>query len=174
MAQNEELRDRLQAELRRAAAGVASSEGPPPVRRDATGQYVPDAEQARTLEPVLEHNVESAERAYDTALQRYFASQVDSRASQTNVAVLSPAAVPLTPYRPNIPLNMGLALRVGLGLVSELVVLLDKQVGSVRSAEEQTFAAHVPLLAVLSNDRRRAGLLPRPAHAAVRALPRPG
>jgi uncharacterized protein involved in exopolysaccharide biosynthesis len=174
VAQNEELRERLQAELHRAAAGVASSEGPPPVRRDASGQYLPDAEQARTQEPVLEHNVESAERAYDTALQRYFASQVDSRASQTNVAVLSPAAVPLTPYRPNIPLNMGLALLVGLGLGSALVVLLEKQDGRVRCAEDLTFAAHVPLLAVLSNDRRHAGLLPRPAHAAVRALPRPG
>jgi hypothetical protein len=32
----------------------------------------------------------------------------------------------------------------------------------------------LPLLAVLGNESKRAGLLPRPAGAALRALPRPG
>jgi polysaccharide biosynthesis transport protein len=123
---------------------------------------------------VLQHNVDSAERAYDTALQRYISSQVDSRASQTNVAVLSAAAVPLQPYRPNIPLNLALAVVVGFGLGCALVAMLEKLNPRVRCAEDLAAAVQLPLLAVLSNDGRRAGLLPRSADTALRALPGPG
>jgi capsular polysaccharide biosynthesis protein len=123
---------------------------------------------------VLQHNVDSAERAYDTALQRYISSQVDSRASQTNVAVLSAAAVPLQAYRPNMRLNLALAAIVGFGLGCALVAMLEKLDPRVRCAEDLALAVQLPLLAVLSNDGKHAGLLPRPADTALRALPRPG
>jgi len=176
VSQNLELRGRYQAELRKVAAGVADPDGlatPRAMSRPSTDN--PD--QARTLDPVLEHNAASAERAYDTALQRYFSSQVDSRASQTNVAVLSPAAVPLAPFRPNIPLNLALALVTGLALGCALVAWQEKQDARVRCAEDLTAALQVPLLAVLSSEGRegrRAGLLPRPPGGPLRALPGPG
>ena len=172
VSENRELRGRLQAELRKAAASVTDPDGPAP--RAAARQYAENPEQARTLEPVLQHNVESAERAYDTALQRYFSSQVDSRASETNVAVLSPATVPLTPYRPNIALNMLLALVTGLGLGGALVAWMERQDARVRCAEDLMSAVQAPLLAVLSSEERRAGLLPRPPGAPLRALAGPG
>ncbi|HEV2227948.1 MAG TPA: Wzz/FepE/Etk N-terminal domain-containing protein [Steroidobacteraceae bacterium] len=173
LSENLELRARLQAELRRAAANVANGDGPTAPRAGAV-QYAQDPAPTGVLRPVLEHNVESAERAYDTALQRYFASRVDSRAVQTNVAVLSPAAVPLAAFRPNIPLNLVLSLITGLGLGGALVALLERRDARVRCAEDLLAAVPLPLLAVLSGDGRRAGLLPRPPAAAVRALPRPG
>ena len=173
VAENLELRRRLQAELRKVAAGVADPDSPA-TPRAASHQYAENPEQARTLEPVLQHDVESAEHAYDTALQRYFASQVDSRASQTNVAVLSPAAVPLVPYRPNIPLNLALSLVTGLALGCALVAWMEIQDARVRCAEDLTLAMQVPLLAVLSSEGNRAGLLPRPSGEPLRALPGPG
>ncbi len=173
VSENLELRGRLQAELRKAAASLTDPDGPPPPRATSR-QYAENPEQARTLETVLQHNAESAERAYDTALQRYFASQVDSRASRTNVAVLSPAAVPLTPYRPNIPLNLALALVTGLALGCALVAWMERQDARVRCAEDLTSAVQAPLLAVLSSEGRRAGLLPRPPAGPLRALPGPG
>ena len=173
LSENLELRGRLQAELRKAAASAGDAQSRPALRT-ASRQYADDPEATRTLEPVLQHNVDSAERAYDTALQRYISSQVDSRASQTNVTVLSAAAVPLQAYRPNIRLNLALALITGLGLGCALVALLERLDPRVRSAEDLVSAVQLPLLAVLSNDGKRAGLLPRPADTTLRALPRPG
>jgi uncharacterized protein involved in exopolysaccharide biosynthesis len=170
VSENRELRDRLQAELRRAAASTANPDGEA-LPRAASRQYADDPRQTRALAPVLQHNVESAERAYDTAQQRAISSQVDSRASQTNVTVLSPAAVPLAAYRPNIPLNLALSLITGLGLGCALVALMEKQDPRVRCAEDLTSALQLPLLAVLSSEGKRAGLLPRPAGRTLRALP---
>ena len=172
-SQNLELRGRLQAELRKAAASLTDPDGPA-TPRAGSRQYADSPERVGAREPVLQHDVESAERAYDTALQRYFSSQVDSRASETNVAVLSPAAVPLAPYRPNIPLNLALALVTGLALGCALVAWLERQDARVRCAEDLISALQVPLLAVLSSEGRRAGLLPRPSGGALRALPGPG
>lgn len=173
LAENLELRSRLQTELRKAAASAGDPESRPATRA-ASRQYAENPGQTGTLEPVLQHNVDSAERAYDTALQRYISSQVDSRASQTNVAVLSAAAVPLQAYRPNMRLNLALAAIVGLGLGCALVAMLEKLDPRVRCAEDLALAVQLPLLAVLSNDGKHAGLLPRPADTALRALPRPG
>ncbi|HVH84543.1 MAG TPA: GNVR domain-containing protein, partial [Steroidobacteraceae bacterium] len=174
VSQNLELRGKLQAEQRKVAASLTNPDAQP-LPRLASAQSAQDPAQARMLEPVLQHNVESAEHAYDTALQRYFSSQIDSRASQTNVTVLSAAAVPFNPYRPNIPLNLALSLVTGLGLGVALVALLEKTDARVRSAEDLMFALQVPLLAELGDEGRPAGLLPSPAPAdGVRALPRPG
>jgi capsular polysaccharide biosynthesis protein len=119
--------------------------------------------------------VESAERAYDTAMQRYVVSQVESRASQTNVAVLNPAVPPLAAYRPNIALNFALSLISGIALGGILVVLLEMQDRRVRSAEDLLSMNRLPLLAVLGDDRRRAALLlTGPPATVLRALPKPG
>ena len=124
MSENRELRGRLQAELRKVAASVADGGAPDgvPSTRGAARGYPEDPGGTQTaMQPVLQRNVESAEKAYDTALQRYFSSQVDSRASQTNVAVLSPAVVPLAPYEEHDPTALARAsaeLREGrVGLV---------------------------------------------------------
>lgn len=170
LSENEQLRASLQTELHKVAAGMADPElGQPQL----TPQHA-QTEQSMLAAPVLQHDVESAERAYDTALQRYFSSQVDSRASQTNVAVLSAAAVPLRAYRPNLPLNAALALVTGLALGCALVVLLERGDARVRSVEDLAAAVPQPLLGVLSEEVRRVGLLPRPSAPALRALPKPG
>jgi uncharacterized protein involved in exopolysaccharide biosynthesis len=173
VSQNLELRRSLQAELRKAVASATDPDAPV-APRSASRQYADNPGAAPPLAPVLQHNVESAERAYDTVLQRYFSTQVDSRASQTNVAVLSPAAVPLKPYRPNIPLNLALSLVTGLALGCALVAWMERQDARVRCAEDLILELQVPLLAVLSSERQRAGLLPRPPGTPLRALPGPG
>lgn len=175
VSENESLRARLHSEMRKVVAGLASAsaQGAPPMRggleRQAAGLY----------EPVLTRDVESAERAYDTALQRYFVSQIESRASQANVAVLNPAVVPLKAYRPNILLNVALSLVTGLVLGAILVGLLETQDARVRSAEDLLgtsllSATPAPLLAVLSNEGGRGGLLLGPPVRELRALPKPG
>jgi len=98
---------------------------------------------------VLTRNVETAQSAYDTAMQRFVISQVDSRANQTSVALLNAAPVPLDPYRPKIGLNLALALIVGVVLGSALVVLLETTDRRVRSQSDLEFGRAAPLLGTL-------------------------
>jgi uncharacterized protein involved in exopolysaccharide biosynthesis len=169
------LRTRLHAEMHRVAASAAGAEAgasvdvaPIPEQQGAPG-----ARGGQLIDPVLVHNVESAERAYQTAMQRYMVSQVDSRASQTNVAVLNPAVAPLAAYRPNLMLNVALSLVTGIMLGGILVVFLEIRDPLVRSAEDLLSVGEVPLLAVLSGaDQRPIPLLGPPAMV-LRALPKP-
>jgi len=165
------LRTRLQAEMRKLAAGAAAAgvdAGPDDaLKAGAPGPQASD-------EAVLVRNVQSAERAYETAMQRYVVSQVDSRASQTNVEVLNPAVAPLKPYRPNITLNIALSLFTGVVLGGILVALLETQDRRVRSPEDLQSASRVPVLAVIGEEgRRSARLLLSPPATVLRALPGP-
>ncbi len=62
---------------------------------------------------VLVRNVHTAQSAYDTAMQRSVVNRVESRASQSNAALLAPAVAPRRAFRPNLPLNGALAVVVG-------------------------------------------------------------
>lgn len=189
VSQNQELRAKLRAELSDMATAVASPDGtaaagPEDGRRAQRAAGVNqrataataslDPEESRLIDPVLQHNVDSAEHAYDTALQRYYSSQIESHASQANIAVLSPAAIPLRAARPNLPLNIALSLLTGLALGCGLVALAERGDARVRSIEDLTSVIDLPLLAVLNNDGRSVGLLPQPVGTPLRALPRPG
>ena len=121
---------------------------------------------------VLRRNVESAERAYDTAMQRHVVSQVESRASQTNVTVLNPAAVPGKPSLPKIPLNIALSVVVGTMLGIGMVVLMEMIDRRVRSRNDLNL--DVPLLVVLNAWQPAANRLLGPPSGTARALPNPG
>jgi polysaccharide biosynthesis transport protein len=122
---------------------------------------------------VLRRNVESAERAYDTAMQRSVVSQVESRASQTNVTVLNPAVVPSEPFSPRIGLNVALAVIIGTMLGIGMVVLMEMFDRRVRSRTDLDNAWNVPLLGVLKAWRpAEIPLLGQPSETG-RALPRP-
>ncbi|HYL20078.1 MAG TPA: GNVR domain-containing protein, partial [Burkholderiales bacterium] len=136
-SQNQELRARLREELGTMSTAVANPDG----QGMSTERGAPrpsDAEESGLLDPVLQHNVDSAEKAYDTALQHYLSSQVESRASQANIAVLSPAVVPLRAARPNLLLNIALSLVTGLALGCALVALAERGDARIRSIEDLT------------------------------------
>jgi len=106
-------------------------------------------------------------------MQRSVVSQVESRASQTNVTVLNPAFVPSTPSQPKIFLNIALSVVVGTMLGIGIVILMEMFDRRVRSRNDLDNAWNVPLLGVL-NAWQPAGipLLGRPGEAG-RALPNP-
>jgi protein tyrosine kinase modulator len=178
LSENRSLRQKLDAEMSKIAAGIASS-AQQSRQREADLMKAMAAQRTRLLEQkdnrneltVLRRNVESAEKAYDTAMQRHVVSQVESRASQTNVTLLSPAAVPGKPSQPKIVLNIALSVVVGTMLGFGMVMLMEASDRRVRSRGDLDL--DVPLLAVL-NTWRPAGqrLLGGPSGAA-RALPNP-
>jgi uncharacterized protein involved in exopolysaccharide biosynthesis len=126
--------------------------------------------QSRNELTVLRRNVESAERAYDAALQRSVASQVDSRVNQTSVTVLSPAVVPDRPASPRMDLNLALSAVVGVMLGIGIVLLLEMTDRRVRSLDDLENACDVPLLGELKPWKPAARLL-GPAAPDTRALP---
>jgi chain length determinant protein EpsF len=179
VSENRSLRQRLDAEMRKIVTGIENS-ARQSRQREAELRKALAAQRARLLElkesrneyTVLKRNVESAERAYDTAMQRFVVSQVDSRASQTNVTVLNAAVPPSHPSHPKIALNVALSLVVGTMLGLGIVILMERFDRRVRSIND--LELDVPLLAVLTTRRPgRNRLLGRPGGAGP-ALPNPG
>lgn len=178
VAELQGLREKLDQEMKKFVAAIGSS-ARQSRQREAGSRKAMAAQSARVLElkedrnelTVLRRNVESAERAYDTAMQRSVVSQVDSRANQTNVMVLNAAAVPRKHSSPKIRLNIALSLVVGTILGIVMVVLLEVLDRRVRSRSDMDLGA--PLLAVL-NELRPASRRPGLADRSKRALPNPG
>jgi len=98
---------------------------------------------------VLLRNVNTAQGAYDTAMQRFVSTRVESRASQTNASVLDPAVAPTHPYRPSLTLNMGLAAVIGTLLGLGLVMTREMTDRRVHSAAELAHAVNAPVLGEL-------------------------
>ncbi|MGB5082813.1 MAG: chain length determinant protein EpsF [Burkholderiales bacterium] len=179
VSENRGLRRRLDAETKNVVAGIENS-ARQNRRREADLRKALASQRTRLLElkenrnefTVLKRNVESAERAYDTAMQRFVVSQVESRANQTNVSVLNPAVAPLKPSSPNMLLNVALSLVVGTMLGLGTVILMERRDRRVRTFTD--LGLDVPFLVVLNTWRpARSRLLGRTG-AAERALPNPG
>jgi len=169
-AENRSLREKLDAEIPRIVAGLGNSRRQSQ-QRVADLQRALAAQRARLLEmkesrndlTVLSRNVETAQRTYETALQRSVVSQVESRASQTNIALLGPAVAPRRPSQPKILLNIALSIVVGTILGVGLALLLEMADRRVRSRADLEGLPEVPLLGELSawpSAQRRA--LPAP------------
>ncbi len=177
-SENQSLREKLDAEMRKIVAGIENSTRQS-TQRETEIRKAMAAQRARVLDlkenrnelTVLKRNVESAERAYDTAMQRYVVSQVDSRASQTNVTVLSPAVVPRKPSSPRVGLNIALSVVVGMMLGIGIVVLMELFDRRVRSRSDLDL--DVPLLAVLNAWQPAGNRLLGRSGGARPALPNP-
>ncbi len=179
LSENRSLRRKLDVEMRKVVGGIASS-ARQSRQREADLVNAMAAQRARLLElkenrnefTVLRRNVESAERAYDTAMQRHVVSQVESRSSQSSVTVLNPAVVPSRPFQPKIVLNIALSVVIGTMLGIAIVLLMEIFDRRVRSRGD--LALDVPLLAVLNTWQPPQGRLLGPPSGAGRALPNPG
>jgi len=117
--------------------------------------------QQREEATLLARDVENAQRIYDSALQRYGQSRMEAQSTQTDIAVLSPAARPTEPSRPRIVLNILLSLFLGsiLGVgTGFLIELLDRR---VRSGEDISAALGIPVLAEVPTKGRRFDTLRR-------------
>ena len=108
-----------------------------------------DLKESRDGLAVLARNVETAQSAYDTAMQRFVVNQVESRASQANAALLNPATRPQRPHRPDLMLNLALALVVGLMLGLGLVMAREMTDRRVHSVLELAETVRAPVLGEL-------------------------
>jgi succinoglycan biosynthesis transport protein ExoP len=125
---------------------------------------------ARDRSLVLMRDVDTAQKAYEAALQRYLVNKVESGARQTNVTVLNPAVEPNRPSKPKVTLNIALGVIVGLMLGFGAVFLLELMDRRVRSTTDLEGTLEAPLLGSLQ-PWRPSGLLG--GTDSPRALPGP-
>jgi uncharacterized protein involved in exopolysaccharide biosynthesis len=156
----------LAAELRK-AADRATSLRQESERRQSELRASLDAQRARLLAlrtgrdelGVLSNNAETAQRAYDTAMQRFVVNQVESRASQANVTQLNAATVPPDAYRPRVLLNIMLSIVVGTLLGVALAVVRELTDRHIRTVSDLDVGYDIPQLGVLSAWNRPRHLL---------------
>ncbi|HEY6864701.1 MAG TPA: chain length determinant protein EpsF [Burkholderiales bacterium] len=177
VAENADLRQRLQVEMNKIVDGL-QNQVRQLGRREQELRDALNAQRTRLLQARSGRNelsaymgdVDTAQRAYDAALQRSTVSKIESRASQTNVALLNPASAPLDPSKPKVGLNILLSAIVGIMLGIAVVFLLETVDRRVRSYDDLYVGASVPVLAVL-HAQAPAGY--RLALAPGYALPKP-
>ena len=150
------LRDRVNAEMSKVIGGVQSATASSYAReqalkRDLAEQRkrVEQLRDARSQSVVLMRDVDTAQKAYDAALQRYLVNKVESTARQTNVTILNPAAEPLLPLRPRMSINLAVGLFVGVLLGLAAVFFLELLDRRVRSTGDLEIGIEAPLLGTL-------------------------
>ncbi|UTY55792.1 chain length determinant protein EpsF [Massilia sp. erpn] len=136
--------DKLRSELREQMQVTSNSVGNNAQilsEREGSIRAALAAQKAKVLElnrtrdemNVLVKDVESAQRAFDTASQRFSQTKIEGQADQSDISVLNPAVAPIEPAGPRVMLNTALALVIGamLGLgFSVLAEMLDRRVRS--------------------------------------------
>jgi succinoglycan biosynthesis transport protein ExoP len=159
-AEVEGARQRLRAEMRNVALSQTSALQVAQ-RREAELRNAVAAQKARVLQlrqerdgmAVLAREVESTQKAFDLSQQRLSLTNLESRARQTNVAVLTPAVEPHEPSSPR-PVPTILAAAVfGLGLGIALAMLLELMDARIRSVDDIGQALAIPVLATIPRYR---------------------
>lgn len=108
---------------------------------------------------VLERDVQAAQRAYDTVVQHYTESNLQSQSNQTNITVLTPATEPTSRSSPQMKKNLLIAVFVGtfLGVGGAFVSeMLDQR---VRSSEALAETIGAPILIQFSQKSEPTGIL---------------
>jgi succinoglycan biosynthesis transport protein ExoP len=158
------LHQQIQSEVQRVLNSINSGTSASK-QRDALLASSLAAQKAKVLElkqqhdeiSVLSHEVENAQKAYDSAMQRSVQTHMESEVNQTNISILNPALPPQNASKPKILLNLVISLFLGglLGVMISLITeLIDRR---IRSAQDMTELVGIPVFAVvgLQNSNRR-------------------
>lgn len=151
-----ELRQRLDAEVKRLSAGVGIS-GNISRQREAQTRAELEAQRAKVLKmkqvrdegALILRDVENAQRNYDTIMQRLSMTSIESQATSSNSSVLSAAVPPLEHSFPKIFLNSVLASLVGLLLATGLALAAELRDRRVRGAADIESLLGLPVIGLL-------------------------
>jgi succinoglycan biosynthesis transport protein ExoP len=114
---------------------------------------------------VLVKDVESAQRAFDAASQRFAQTKIEGQSEQSDISVLNPATPPNGAAGPRVMLNTLLSLFLGsmLGLGFALLAeMLDRR---VRSAGDMAEVLQMPVFGVIEWNKPK-----RPRYSAIASL----
>lgn len=180
VSENQILRQRLAAEIRRVVGGIGTTvthnrQREAEIKRELESQRgrVIALRQAKDQIEILTRQADAAQRSYENAVQRALSNRIESRSRMPNVAVLNEAIEPTTPSRPKFLLNAALSVLVGMMLACGMVYFMETMDRRVRSRAE--FEAYLPVPVLGEMGRWRPdGYLANPGPQSARALPQPG
>lgn len=145
-ASNQELRARIESEIRRVTNSVAitntvnkSREAEVSAALQAQRQRVLELKAKRDEASVLLGDVDQIQRAYDALQVRFAQTSLESQSNQTDASVLKEATPPSTPSFPKPVLTLvsasvlGILLGVGVAVVREL---FNRKIRSEEDVEE--------------------------------------
>jgi len=98
---------------------------------------------------LLAREVESAQRAYDLAMQRFTQTNLEGQTNQTNVTLLSPAVEALRYSSPRVARNIFLSVVLGFVLGLAFAFLRELRDRRVRSVEDLRSLTDLPVLEAL-------------------------
>ena len=165
------LRQKLGAETSQIAKGVGTSDRVNEQRVSSLSAALEEQKsrvlklkQDRDAASVLQRDVDASKTAYDAVAQRVTQSNLESQASQTNIAILNPAIEPSHPSSPKLQLNLAVALLAGLMLGVGAALLFEQIDRRVRSIDDLGRVLGLPVMGVIgraqgSLGRRKRGLL---------------
>jgi chain length determinant protein EpsF len=156
-AEVEKLRTELAANIK-ATSGSISSNARAFEQRERDLRAAVAEQKARVLElnrardqlSVLAKDVESARRAHDNAVQRFNQTSLEGHANLPDVSVLNRAVVPTEPWFPRLPLNIAIAVFLGLVIGTGSALTIEFFRRRVRSAADLADALQAPVLAAFT------------------------
>jgi chain length determinant protein EpsF len=169
MAAKAEL-DKVRAELNAATGTVTRSVGANAEvfrQREAELRKAMDEQKVKVLElntarnelGVLLRDLDSAQRAFDAASQRFSQTRIEAQSEQSDISVLNPAVAPTEPSGPRVLLNTLVGFLAGTVLGLGLALLLELLNRPVRSASDIKDMLGIPVLGTIEwkSPRNRAG-----------------
>ncbi|MBA4109864.1 MAG: chain length determinant protein EpsF [Leptothrix sp. (in: Bacteria)] len=105
--------------------------------------------ESRSELAVLERDVESAQRIYDTLQVRLNQANLESNSSQAGITLLTPATEPAKHSSPKMTLNMIAAIVLGSMLAIIVVLTIELMDRRVRGAQDITQLLNIPVIGIL-------------------------
>ncbi len=102
---------------------------------------------------ILKKEVDANRDMYQSMLQRVKQAGIMAALKSSDVRVVSPAQVARSPYQPNLFLNLGIGLLVGLFFSTVYILLSERNDASLRTPGQSVKHLNVPELAVIPSAR---------------------
>ncbi|HZV67552.1 MAG TPA: chain length determinant protein EpsF [Telluria sp.] len=107
---------------------------------------------------VLLKDLDSAQRAFDAASQRFSQTKIEAQSEQSDISILNPAVPPLEPSGPRILFNTLISVLLGTILGVGLSMLIEMLNRPIRSVSDMKDVLGIPVLGTIEwrQPRRRA------------------
>jgi succinoglycan biosynthesis transport protein ExoP len=152
--------DKVRAEFNAALGTVSRSVGTNAEvlrRRETDLREAVVQQKARVLElnrardelGVLLKDLDSAQRAFDAASQRFSQTRIEAQSEQSDISLLNPAVAPTAPSGPRVLLNTLIAFLIGTILGVGAALLIELLNRPVRSASDVNDMLGIPVLGTI-------------------------
>jgi chain length determinant protein EpsF len=152
--------DKLRGELHSAMGNVSRSVGNNAAvlrQREAALRAAVAAQKTKVLElnrardelGVLLKDLDSAQRAFDAASQRFSQTRIEAQSEQSDVSILNPAVAPTEPSAPRVLLNALVSILLGTILGVGLAMLLELLNRPIRSSADLKDMLGIPVLGTI-------------------------